>query len=135
MNNSTTTVKGYVLNLVEGKIVMTKRFEKKAMVYGSDEYTVLTGLRKDFPDFKLEVKEIKKKDNKKSYEGLTIEEMKRFVSTRSKEEKEALERVIKLANDKKKSKYGKIKKWFLDNYKDIYVPEIETIKIDNKEAV
>ena len=59
-----------------------------------------------------------------------IEEMKRFVSTRSKEEMAALERVIELADDKKKSKYGKIKKWFLDNYKDIYVPEIETIKID-----
>ena len=29
MNNTTTTVKGYVLNLVEGKIVITKRFEKK----------------------------------------------------------------------------------------------------------
>ena len=129
MNNTTTTVKGYVLNLVEGKIVITRRFEKKAMVYGSDEYTILTGLRKDFPEFKIEIKEIKKNDNKKSYEGLTIEEMKRFVSTRSEEEKEALERVIKLADDKKKSKYGKIKKWFLDNYKDIYVPEIETIKV------
>ena len=129
MNNSTTTVKGYVLNLVEGKIVMTKRFEKKAMVFGSNEYKVLIGLRKDFPEFKFEVKEIKKKDNKKSYEGLTIEEMKRFISTRSKEEYASFEKVLKIAEGKK-GKYAIVKKWFLDNYKEVYVPEIETIKID-----
>ena len=31
-------------------------------------------------------------------------------------------------------KYGKIKKWFLNNYKEIYVTEIETIKIDKEKV-
>ena len=129
MKNTTKNVKGYELNLVEGKIILTKVFQKKACVYGSDEYTVLVGLRKDFPEFKIELKEITVNENKKTYEGLTIEEMKRFISTRSKEEYASFEKVLKIAEGKK-GKYAIVKKWFLDNYKEVYVPEIETIKID-----
>lgn len=133
MNNTTTTVTGYEFDYTNKKIIITKVFSKKSNVYGSDEYKVLVGLRNDFPDFQIEIKEIKKKDNKKAYKGLNIEEMKRFISTRSKEEYAAFEKVLKIAEGKK-GKYAIVKKWFLDNYKELYVPEIETIKI-NKENV
>ncbi|MBO5083132.1 MAG: hypothetical protein J6C06_11065 [Lachnospiraceae bacterium] len=129
MNNSKTKSKGYVLNLVEGKIIITKSFLNKSSEYGSDEYNILVGLRKDFPDFKIEEKKIKTKENKKSYKGLSIEEMRRFVNTRGKKEVEKFEKVCNIA-ETQKSKYAIIKKWFLDNYKDIYVSEIETIKVD-----
>lgn len=134
MNKKVTNVKGYELNVAEGKIVITKVFQKKASMYGSNEYNVLVNLRRDLPDYQIEVKEIKKKENKKSYKGLNIDEMKRFINTRGEEEKQAFEKVLLIAEGKQ-GKYAMVKKWFLDNYKEIYVPEIETIKIDTEKVV
>lgn len=133
MNKKVTNVKGYELNVAEGKIVITKVFQKKASVYGSNEYNVLVNLRRDLPDYQIEVKEIKKKENKKSYKGLNIDEMKRFINTRGEEEQQAFEKVLLIAEGKQ-GKYAMVKKWFLDNYKEIYVPEIETIKIDTEKV-
>ena len=133
MNKKVTNVKGYELNVAEGKIVITKVFQKKASVYGSNEYNVLVNLRRDLPDYQIEVKEIKKKENKKSYKGLNIDEMKRFINTRGEEEEQAFEKVLLIAEGKQ-GKYAMVKKWFLDNYKEIYVPEIETIKIDTEKV-
>lgn len=133
MNKKVTNVKGYELNVAEGKIVITKVFQKKAGVYGSNEYNVLVNLRRDLPDYQIEVKEIKKKENKKSYKGLNIDEMKRFINTRGEEEQQAFEKVLQIAEGKQ-GKYAMVKKWFLDNYKEIYVPEIETIKIDTEKV-
>ena len=133
MNNFTTKTKGYELNLVEGKIILTKSFYKKVSDCTSEEYRILVQLRKDFADFAIEIKELKKKDNKKSYKGLSIDEMKRFMLTRNEKEYEKFKRVCDIA-ESQKGKYAIIKKWFLDNYKDEYVTEIETIKIEKSDA-
>ena len=108
MNKKVTNVKGYELNVAEGKIVITKVFQKKASVYGSNEYNVLVNLRRDLPDYQIEVKEIKKKENKKSYKGLNIDEMKRFINTRGEEEQQAFEKVLQIAEGKQ-GKYAMVK--------------------------
>ena len=63
--------------------------------------------------------DIIEKENKKSYKGLSIDEMKRFINTRGEEEKQAFEKVLLIAEGKQ-GKYAMVKKWFLDNYKEIY---------------
>lgn len=123
MNNT----KGYAINFVAREIIITKRFSKAAGVIDSDAYKTMLALRKDFPDFKITIKPIEKKENKVTYKGLSIEEMKRFITAnRDKEEQELFEKILKL-QEGKKGKYATVKKWFLDNYKNIYTTELEEL--------
>ena len=62
------------------------------------------------------------------YKGLTVKEMKRFISTRDEKEVVLFERVCEIAENKQ-GKYAVIKKWFLNNYKDEYEKEIENLKL------
>lgn len=127
MNNT----KGYVINFVAKEIIITKRFSKAAGVIDSDAYKIMLSLRKDFTDFKIVIKPIEKKENKVTYKGLSIDEMKRFINAnRSKEEQELFTKILKL-QEGKKGKYATVKKWFLDNYKKIYTTELEEL---SKEA-
>ena len=123
MNNT----KGYAINFVTREIIITKRFSKAAGVIDSDAYKTMLALRKDFPDFKITIKPIEKKENKVTYKGLSIEEMKRFITAnRAKEEQELFEKILKL-QEGKKGKYATVKKWFLDKYKNIYTTELEEL--------
>lgn len=118
--------KGYEINFAEKKIYVTKKFSKLAGVYNSEEYAILCGLMKDFPEFTVAAKTIEKKKNKVSYKGLTIDEMKRFVSNRPEDEREQFNKVMELKNSKK-CQYASVKKWFLCMYKDEYRFEIDEI--------
>ena len=68
MKNTT----NYTINAAAKEIIITKKFEKAANVIGSNEYKDLVTLMRDFPEFNIKVKEIKKKANKKTYNGLTM---------------------------------------------------------------
>ena len=125
------TTANYTINAAKKEIIITKKFEKAANVIGSNEYKDLVTLMKDFADFKIKVKEIKKKANKKTYNGLTIEEMKRFISTRTNEEILLFEKVVTIAKHKKGS-YAITKKWFLNKYKEAYDMELEALKLENE---
>lgn len=129
MKNSTANFR---INAVEGTIEMTNKANKAIQNIGSEEYLEFVQLRKDFPDFRVVVKSIKKKTGKKSYKGLSIEEMKRFVATKGKAEAELFDKVITLAKTKNGS-YALIKKWFLKNYKDEYNNELDALKAELEE--
>ena len=88
------TTTNYTINAATKEIIITKRFEKAANNIGSNEYKDLVTLMKDFPEFSIKVKEIKKKKGKKTYNGLTLDEMRRFIGTRSEEELILFERVV-----------------------------------------
>ena len=128
MKNNTTN---YTINAAKKEIIITKKFEKEANVIGSVAYRELVILMNDFPNFDIRVKEIKKSTSKKTYNGLTIEEMKRFIGTQSEEEVILFERVIAIANHKKGS-YAITKKWFLNKYKEAYEKELEALKIEKE---
>ena len=61
--------------------------------------------------------------------GLTIEEMRRFIGTRSEEEVFLFEKVVTIAKHKKGS-YAITKKWFLNKYKEAYDKELEALKLE-----
>ena len=71
---------------------------------------------------------LRKKENKESYKGLSIDEMKRFILTRPDKERETFEKVLEMASGKQ-GKYAIVKKWFLDNYKEKYNNELNNLKI------
>ena len=66
MKNTTTN---YTINAAAKEIIITKKFEKAANIIGSNEYKALVTLMKDFPDFDIKVREIKKNKSKKTYSG------------------------------------------------------------------
>ena len=123
----------YTINFATETITITKRFGKAASDFNTAEHRTMVLLRKEYPTFKFEYKAIKKKENKHSYKGLTVEEMKRFLSTKTEKEQATFEKVILLA-DSKQSKYAVIKKWFLNHYKEEYNAELETLKAEEELA-
>ena len=81
MKNNT----NFKINVVTGTIELTKKVEKELQNIHSTAYKELVQIRKDFPDFKVVVRTIKKNEEKESYKGLTVKEMERFVATQGKE--------------------------------------------------
>ena len=124
MNNT----RNYTINFETEEIIITKKFGKAASQIGTAENKLLQQLRKEFEGFKIVYKTIDKKENKKSYKGLSIEEMERFVAGRSEEELTLFKKVKEVASSKQ-GKYAIIKKWFLDKYKEEYNRELENLKV------
>lgn len=123
----------YAINFATETITITKRFGKAASDFNTAEHRTMMLLRKEYPTFKFEYKAIKKKETKHSYKGLSIDEMRRFMKTRTEKEQDTFEKVVILA-DTKQSKYAVIKKWFLNHYKDEYNAELETLKAEEELA-
>ena len=120
-------------NHVAKEIIITKAFEVEANTIGSPAYDELVRIRKDFPDYTIKRKEIAKRENKKSFKGLTIDEMKRFLATVGEEDVKLFEKVCAIA-ESKQGKYPVIKKWFLNNYKEAYEKELENLKLESELA-
>ena len=57
---------GYRPDFTTMTITLTKKFAKSASIVGSKDYMTLCQLRKDYPDYKVVVREIAKKEDKKN---------------------------------------------------------------------
>ena len=76
----------YTINFATETITITKKFGKAASNFDTPEFRTMQLLREQYKGFKFQYKAIKKNENKNSYKGLTIDEMRRFVSTQPNEE-------------------------------------------------
>lgn len=110
----------YEVNFLNSTITITKKFAKAASVLNSSEYNTLMQLRKDNPDFRIELREIKKKEGKKAYRNLTFEYMEELIIQMDGKNSENLKlfETVKVQARLQPSPYAFVKKWFLDNYKD-----------------
>ena len=104
-----------------------KYFLKAASIVGSKEYTLLTQLRKDYQDFPIVQREIKKKQGKKTYGNLTYKVMKEFIEAQEDEanlpfvltEFQRIQELSKAYN----ASYAFVKKWFLTRYGEVFQPQ------------
>lgn len=124
MNKNT----NYTINFEAEEIIITKKFGKAASQIGTPEFKVMQQLRKEFAGFSFAYKTIEKKENKKSYKGLSIDEMTRFISNRTDAEQEMFKKVLAVAANIQ-GKYAIVKKWFLDNYKEAYSEEVAMMEV------
>lgn len=107
-------------------LIMDRTFAKFAEDTKSNEYEHLQQVRRDYPDYSVEVRKIKRNSQKETYKGLNYEYMEEYI-LRHETEENALD-VIKEFNElrtisrchKQGVRYPTIKKWFLEKY-----PEIE----------
>lgn len=107
-------------------LIMDRTFAKFAEDTKSNEYAHLQQVRRDYPDYSVEVRKIKRNSQKETYKGLNYEYMEEYI-LRHETEENALA-VIREFNElrtisrchKQGVRYPTIKKWFLEKY-----PEIE----------
>ena len=105
---------------MESKIIFSKAFYKKAANPQNRECDEIMQLRKDFPEYSFELKEIARAKRKTTYGKLTYENMKKYIIFKEGEQAmnlTVLEDNIGVATTTKSS-YVHVKKWFLDNYPD-----------------
>ena len=114
------TMNEYKVNQIEGTITITKRFAKAASVLGSAEYNIMKQLRADNPTFTVLMREIKKKEGKKSYRHMSYENMRIFITEIEGENSPIMnefEKTMAIAKTQS-APYTYVKKWFLNRYKD-----------------
>ncbi len=90
---------------------------KRANKGNSKEYRELAKMLEKHPDFNVVPKEIDKKENKKTYNGLNFARMKEYILTQpdSENKLKVFEKVKEIA-EAKGAKYPLTKKWFLETY-------------------
>ena len=114
------TMNEYKVDQIEGTITITKRFAKAASVLGSAEYNIMKQLRADNPTFTVLMREIKKKEGKKSYRHMSYENMRIFITEIEGENSPIMnefEKTMVIAKTQS-APYTYVKKWFLNRYKD-----------------
>ena len=80
----------YEVDFINNKIILTKKFYKAASILNSSEYNIMIQLRTQNPGFEIVLKEIKKKECKKSYRNLTYANMREYIITREGEKSETV---------------------------------------------
>ena len=120
----------YEINHIDETIIITKKFYKAAGILNSPEYKELMAIRRDNPNYKVELREIKKKADKKTYRNLTYDNMEAFINAKETDEAMRTERLAQLATVKELSKvqagpYAYVKTWFLGLYGDEFKSEEE----------
>ena len=115
----------YEINHIDATIIMTRKFYEAACHLNTPEYKELMAARRDNPTYKLEVREISKATNKKTYRNLTYNNMELFIkksmdSTRSLEDRLGEYETVKALSKVQNSPYAYVKTWFLKTYGDEY---------------
>lgn len=106
-------------------IVMDRTFAKNCENTHSEEYKHLQTVRKDYPEYTVITRTIKRNPNKETYKGLTYEYMENYILKH--ESEETLAAVLKDYRELRLIsqchgrgfRYPTIKKWFLEKYPEI----------------
>ena len=122
---------GYTIK--DNAIILTKAYAKLAYTPGTKEFRELASLHKAFPDFPIEMRTANKNENKEKFTDLSVSRMERFIKC-FKDEK-ALKEFYNAKDfyTGTAGYYGKMKKWFLDKYKEEYLNADFSKMAENKE--
>ena len=111
----------YSIDFFTSTIIITKKFYKAASVLNSPEYKEMMQFRRDNPDFTIVLREIKKKEGKKSYRNLNYKNMRTFIENYETDDTvradciKEFEKVMELSKVQS-GPYAYVKTWFLNNY-------------------
>ena len=113
------------IDFAKEQIIMDRTFAQKVTDTSSAEYRHLQEVRRDYPDYKVVLRKIKKNPNKETYKGLTYDYMKDYILTHEDEENAMIVlaefsemRQISRCHSQAK-RYPVIKNWFLEKYPEI----------------
>ena len=102
--------------------------QPKTVILNSPEYKEMMQLRRETPSFSIVLREIKKKEGKKSYRNLTYENMQTFIENYETDDGVRTDRLkeyetVKALSRVQSGPYAYVKAWFLKQYGDAYNPE------------
>lgn len=127
MNTKKNVAPRFIIDFAKKQIIGTKASFNKAGKGEGEIYTELATKMAAHPDFKLEIKEQKKRGTKakQTYDGLNFDLMEKFIAIQDNSESlmRAYNGARKMAEDTGTSKYPFVKKWFLGQFKDFDVAE------------
>ena len=118
----------YRIDFTTMTLIMTADFADQAYIPTTDEYEILTRLKKDFPDLKVERKTHRtpakyttkqgEEYTHNQFKGLTYERMERFFSRipNGKAYQEEYEVVKDFAEVVKDNAYVLVRKWFVEQF-------------------
>lgn len=120
------------------KIVMDREFSVRASIFGSDEYKQLQEARKDYPNYGVMRKTIKKNSHKEAFKGLTYEYMEQYME-RYKVDEATLQEYRDVRFDVKchSIRYPYVKQWFLKRFphvKNLGLTDVKANETDIVEA-
>ena len=111
---------------------VTKAFEKKACIFGTEEFKLWREYKKECPNARMVTKSIKKNPNQKNRRNMTFENMEAYIATQpdAKALKKEFE-TIKQRSQIQKSPYQYVLSWFeakFEGYNDLkqFMAEKET---------
>ena len=115
------------INFTKKALEISKDFSKKASIFGSEAYNELKAAKKDFPTFRVSVKQAPKR---KIEDRITMNDIVMYVTKKSGENSEQMNTLKELRGTSiKKAKnifdaeesanFTDIKKWFFNTYPEI----------------
>ena len=110
------------INRSASTIELTKKFDKLASRFGSDEYNALQAARRDYPTFRVMVKAAPKSTD--VLKGLTFDYMRDYIAKHDGNNSPVMGEFLALIGDTDEARelgmkaecYGTVKKWFLETY-------------------
>ena len=119
-----------------GKIIMDREFSIKSSTYGTQEYTHLQNARKDYPEYTVERKVIKKNSKKEAFKGLTYEYMEKYMARYNVSE-DILQQYKNVRFDVQchSIRYPYVKKWFLKTFPDVKDLGLADVEVDEVSIV
>ena len=116
------------------RIVMTRKFAKKADDPTTKEFRLLQEVMTTYPNYRVVNHTIKKNPNKECYRGLTYEYMKSYIERYETDVDSALKELEDMIFDSKCHskgyRYPTVKKWFLNKYPEVAKFGVEFEKIE-----
>ena len=102
---------------------VTKAFEKKACIFGTEEFKLWREYKKEFPNAKMVTKSINKNPNQKTRRNMTFKNMEEYIKTQpNAKELEEEFKTIKQRSKIQKSPYQYVLSWFeakFEGYNDL----------------
>lgn len=115
------TIKSAIRYVSDTEAQVTKAFEKKACIFGTEEFNLWRAYKKEFPDAKMITKSIKKSENQKKRRNRTYENMEAYIDTLADEAvREAVKKEFKATKERSKiqtSPYQYVLEWFEAKFK------------------
>lgn len=101
-------------------LIMDRSFAKAAETVGSREYNMLQNARRDYPEYEVIRRQIKRNASKECYRGLTYEYMESYIDTHADAaDRRAEYEELRLLAECHSIRYPTIKKWFLSMYPEV----------------
>ena len=106
-----------IIYINDEKARVTKAFEKKACVFGTEEFKMWREYKEMFPKAQMVTKSIKKNPDQKTRRNMTYENMEEYIKTLADEAIEAEFKTIKKRSKIQTSPYQFVLDWFEERFK------------------